>query len=93
MRTEDGVYAFENSALDDRKGAPGRFFLPGLENEIHRAGPVSYTHLDVYKRQGWDDVLDNIAQSEETGTPCSCKSTGMLSLFDSLNEQEAQVVQ
>ena len=38
MRTEDGVYAFENSTLDDRKGAPGRFFLPGLENEIHRAG-------------------------------------------------------
>ena len=36
---------------------------------------------------GWDDVLDNIAQSEETGTPCSCKSTGMLSLFDILNEQ------
>ena len=23
---------------------------------------------------GWDEVLDNIAQSEETGTPCSCKS-------------------
>ena len=22
---------------------------------------------------GWDEVLDNIAQSEETGTPCSCK--------------------
>ena len=42
---------------------------------------------------GWDDVLDNIAQSEETGTPCSCKSTGMLSLFDILNEQEAQEVQ
>ena len=42
---------------------------------------------------GWDEVLDNIAQSEETGTPCSCKSTGMLSLFDILNEQEAREVQ
>ena len=42
---------------------------------------------------GWDEVLDDIAQSEETGTPCSCKSTGMLSLFDILNEQEAQEVQ
>ena len=41
---------------------------------------------------GWDEVLDNIAQSEETGTPCSCKSTGMLSLFDILNEQEAREV-
>lgn len=42
---------------------------------------------------GWDEVLDNIAQSEETGTPCSCKSSGILSLFDILNEQEAQEVQ
>ena len=42
---------------------------------------------------GWDEVLDNIAQSEETGTPCSCKSTGMLSLFDILNEKESREVQ
>lgn len=42
---------------------------------------------------GWDEVLDDIAQSEETGTPCSCKSSGMLSLFDILNDQEAQEVQ
>lgn len=42
---------------------------------------------------GWDEMLNNIAQSEETGSPYSCKSTGMLSLFDILNEQEAQEVQ
>lgn len=42
---------------------------------------------------GWDEVLDGIAQSEENGTPCTSKSSGMLSLFDILNEEEAQEVQ
>ena len=27
-----------------------------LDREVHRQGPVSYTHLDVYKRQGRDSV-------------------------------------
>ena len=26
----------------------------GVDGAIHRAAAVSYTHLDVYKRQGWN---------------------------------------
>ncbi len=41
----------------------------------------------------WDEVLDDIAQSEEQGTPCASSNSDMLSLFDILTEQEAQEVQ
>ena len=27
---------------------------PALRDDLLKAGPVSYTHLDVYKRQGFD---------------------------------------
>lgn len=55
---------------------------------LHPTGDIRLAFV-----MGWDEVLDGIAQSEENGTPCSCKSTGMLSLFDILNEQETEEVQ
>ena len=28
--------------------------------QVNHAGPVSYTHLDVYKRQEWQDVPEGV---------------------------------
>ena len=35
-------------------GDPGGYWLdmPATKEQLHEAMPVSYTHLDVYKRQG-----------------------------------------
>ena len=40
---------------------------PTLENATICQGPVSYTHLDVYKRQDYDRMLRVIASMEERG--------------------------
>ena len=39
-----------------------------LLQEVRRLKPVSYTHLDVYKRQGWSNrkIADEMGCSEGT---------------------------
>ena len=42
-------------------------FAPGrCVEETEHAHPVSYTHLDVYKRQGWDTFFDLFATEHES---------------------------
>lgn len=38
---------------------------------------------------GWDDMLGELADSDENGTSFSCSISGSLSLFDLLDEEEA----
>ena len=40
--------------LESREGYFSRVFLPRSPVDSHGVPPVSYTHLDVYKRQGHD---------------------------------------
>ena len=37
-----------------------------MEDALHRAGPVSYTHLDVYKRQSTSRLMMASSYNEDT---------------------------
>ena len=50
---------------EERIGAAGLFFQ-GLRNGHQALGTVSYTHLDVYKRQTKDEVIHKIAALHES---------------------------
>lgn len=103
LRTQVKEWARSYAGNKEDGNLPDHFW----DKRLREAEAIAIAYQEVFQKyrlnptgdirvafvMGWDEVLDNIAQSEETGTPCSCKSTGMLSLFDILNEQEAQEVQ
>ena len=67
-----GLYAIANQ----------RNKVPGIDAHeillLHRRGPVSYTHLDVYKRQGWGQALFAALQAKACRTPTCDKAAARL---------------
>ncbi len=77
------------------------------DHRLREAEAIAIAYQEVFRKykhnplgdiriafvMGWDDVLDDLAQSEEQGTPCASSNSGMLSLFDILNDSEAEEVQ
>ena len=58
------VYGADKSPMMLKKGEKEYYYLYNSQNDV--IGPVSYTHLDVYKRQG--DTLWDIAKKFYTTT-------------------------
>lgn len=77
------------------------------DKRLREADAIATAYLEIYQKyhqypdgdirvafvMGWDDILADIAQAEESGSSCTSSNPGFLTLYDILTDDERKEVE